>query len=144
VDLSTTTLYLSPSSQRAANVKRVRHLIDRQSTILIRLEFGELLVPPMPPVMAAPDLSEDEPACDGSTWQQDRPQVPGIQAGRWPRCTAVLLSLLAIMICSSENKAAGRSMAPAALPRWIRIAKFPIADHAIVFARRRNETRSLS
>jgi hypothetical protein len=93
VDVSTTTLYLSPASQRAANVKRVRHLIDRQSTILIRLEFGELLVPPMPPVMAAPDLSEDEPACDGSTWQQDRPQVPGLHPG-WPvakvHCSAVV------------------------------------------------------
>jgi len=35
-------------------------------------------------------------------------------------------------------------MTPAALPRWVRIPKFPVADHAIAFVRRRNETRSLS
>ena len=59
----------------------------------MRLEFDKLLVPPLPPVMAAPDLSEDEPASDGSTWQEDRPQVPGLHPG-WPvakaHCSAVV------------------------------------------------------
>jgi hypothetical protein len=136
---------LSPASQRAANVKRVRHLIDRQSTILIRLEFGELLVPPMPPVMAAPDLSEDEPACDGSTWQKDRPQVPGLHPG-WPvakvHCSAVVAAsnhelLVRKQSSRAEYDAGGFAMLG---PDGDNVR----CNHAIAFVRRRNETRALS
>jgi hypothetical protein len=44
-------------------------------------KLGELFVSPMPPVVAAPDFSVDEPACDGSTREDHRPQVPCLCPG---------------------------------------------------------------
>jgi hypothetical protein len=96
----------------------------------------------MPPVMAAPDLSEDQPACDGSTWQQDHPQVPGLHPG-WPvakvHCSAVVAASNHELLVRKQSRRA--EMTPAALPCWVRMAKFPVADHAIVFARRRKLAR---
>jgi hypothetical protein len=82
--------------------------------------------------MSAPDLSEDEPACDGSTWQEDRPQVPGLHPG-WPMGQGALqccCSLLAIIGFSSEEQSPPRGISG--------------ADPVTAFALRRNETRSLS
>jgi hypothetical protein len=54
------------------------------SMISIGAKLGELLVYPMPSITTAPDLSIDKSACDRSTRNEDRPQVPCLGPG-WPR-----------------------------------------------------------
>src|ERR1700690_764502 len=49
--------------------------------ISIGPKFGEHLVHPMPSIMATPDSSVDEPACNGSTREEDGPQVPCLRPG---------------------------------------------------------------
>jgi hypothetical protein len=47
-------------------------------------KLDELLVRPMPPIVAAPDSSIDEPACNRSARKEDGRQVPCLGPG-WLR-----------------------------------------------------------
>src|SRR5664279_2148378 len=115
--------------------------------ISIDIEFGELLVHPMPPIKASPDFSIDDPARDRSTRGDDRPQMPCLRPSGL-RTTQVRHGWI-VAVCghgrSQKNKAAERNI----IARRLRHAGFGWgaisgADHAIAFALRRNETRSLS
>jgi hypothetical protein len=117
------------------------------SMILIGAKLGELLVFPMPSIMTAPDLSIDESACDGSTRNEDSPQVPCLTPG-WLRPQVHYHSVIVAVSNHerlSKNKDAERSIIARRLCHClVRMGAISGAGHASTFAFRRNESRPLS
>jgi hypothetical protein len=119
----------------------------RGSMISIGAKLGELLVFPMPSVMAAPDSSIDESACDRTTRKEHRPQVPCLNPG-WLR-TQIHHHSVIVAVSNHERLSKKQSRRaeynrPTASPCSVRRGAISGAEHASTFAFRRNESRSLS
>ena len=117
------------------------------SMILIGAKLGELLVFPMPSIMTAPDLSIDESARDGSTRNEDSPQVPCLTPG-WLRPQVHYHSVIVAVSNHerlSKNKDAERSIIARRLCHClVRMGAISGAVTLTAPALRRNETHSLS
>jgi hypothetical protein len=117
------------------------------SMIPIGVKLGELLVYPMPSITAAPDLSMDESACDRSTRNEDRPQMPCLSPG-WLRAHihhhGVIVAVSNHERLSKKQSRRAEYHRPTASPCLVRRGAISGAEHASRFAFRRNESRSLS
>jgi hypothetical protein len=115
--------------------------------ISIGPKFGELLVRPMPSIMATPDSSVDEPACNGSTREEDGPQVPCLRPG-WLRVQlhhGLIVAVSDHWFPLKEQSRRAEYNRPTASPSWVRMGRqYPVPTTLTAFVLRRNETRSLS
>jgi len=115
--------------------------------IPIGAKLGELLVYPTPSITAAPDLSINESACDRSTRNEDRPQVPCLGPG-WLRAQVHRHTVIVAVsnherLSKKQNRRAEYDR-PTASPCLVRKGAISGAEHASPFAFGRNESRSLS